>query len=53
MDYQTYRHAYFTDPPPPPRFDLEGVLGLTLFFVTLALNLIALAVVRRFREQYE
>ena len=28
-------------------------LGLTLFFVTLTLNLIALAVVRRFREQYE
>ncbi len=28
-------------------------LGLTLFFVTLALNLIALGVVRRFREQYE
>lgn len=28
-------------------------LGLTLFFVTLALNLIALAVVRRYREQYE
>jgi len=28
-------------------------LGLTLFFVTLALNLVALAVVRRYREQYE
>jgi phosphate transport system permease protein len=28
-------------------------LGLTLFFVTLALNLVALMVVRRFREQYE
>jgi len=28
-------------------------LGLTLFFVTLALNLLALGVVRRFREQYE
>ena len=28
-------------------------LGLTLFFVTLALNLVALFVVRRFREQYE
>ena len=28
-------------------------LGLTLFFVTLGLNLVALAVVRRFREQYE
>ena len=28
-------------------------LGLTLFFVTLGLNLIALTVVRRFREQYE
>jgi phosphate transport system permease protein len=28
-------------------------LGLTLFFVTLGLNLVALGVVRRFREQYE
>jgi phosphate transport system permease protein len=28
-------------------------LGLVLFFVTLVLNLIALRVVRRFREQYE
>lgn len=28
-------------------------LGLTLFFVTLALNLVALAVVRRYREQYD
>ncbi|MEZ4334912.1 MAG: phosphate ABC transporter permease subunit PstC [Myxococcota bacterium] len=28
-------------------------LGLTLFFVTLGLNLIALVVVRRYREQYE
>jgi phosphate transport system permease protein len=28
-------------------------LGLTLFFVTLALNLAALTVVRRYREQYE
>ena len=28
-------------------------LGLTLFFVTLCLNLVALIVVRRFREEYE
>jgi len=28
-------------------------LGLTLFFVTLALNLVALFLVRRYREQYE
>jgi phosphate transport system permease protein len=28
-------------------------LGLTLFAVTLALNVIALRVVRRYREQYE
>jgi len=28
-------------------------LGLTLFFVTLALNFIALRVVRRYREQYD
>jgi len=28
-------------------------LGLTLFAVTLALNIIALHIVRRYREQYE
>ncbi len=28
-------------------------LGLTLFFATLALNLVALVVVRRYREQYD
>ena len=28
-------------------------LGLTLFFVTLTLNFIALHVVRKYREQYE
>lgn len=32
MDFNTYRHAYFTDPPPEPRFDLEGVAGITLYF---------------------
>lgn len=32
MDFNTYRHAYFTDPPPDQRFELEGVLGVTLFF---------------------
>ena len=28
-------------------------LGLTLFFATLALNVLALWIVRRYREQYE
>jgi phosphate transport system permease protein len=28
-------------------------LGLVLFLVTLALNFLALSVVRRYREQYE
>ena len=32
MDYATYRHAYFADPEPEPRFALEGVLGATLYF---------------------
>ena len=32
MDYATYRHAYFSDPPPEPRFDLRGVAGATLYF---------------------
>lgn len=32
MDYNTYRHAYFVDPPPQPKFDVRGVLGSTLYF---------------------
>ena len=32
MDYATYRHAYFTDPAPAARFDLEGVFGTTLYY---------------------
>jgi hypothetical protein len=32
MDINTYRHAYYADPPPEPRFDLEGAIGITLFF---------------------
>lgn len=32
MDYDTYRRVNFVDPPPAPRFDLDGVLGVTLYF---------------------
>jgi catechol 2,3-dioxygenase-like lactoylglutathione lyase family enzyme len=32
MDYNAYRRAYFTDPPPEARFDLTGIHGATLFF---------------------
>ncbi len=32
MDFNTYRHAYFADPPPEQRFDLSGILGITLYF---------------------
>jgi phosphate transport system permease protein len=28
-------------------------LGITLFVITLALNVLALAIVRKYREQYE
>jgi phosphate transport system permease protein len=28
-------------------------VGLTLFVITLAMNLVAIALVRRFREEYE
>ena len=33
--------------------EFGGALGLVLFFVTLLLNVIALYVVRKYREQYE
>lgn len=32
MDYATYRDAYFAEPVPEQRFDLEGVKGITLYF---------------------
>lgn len=32
MDYSTYRHAYFTNPPPEQRYGLQGILGVTLYF---------------------
>lgn len=32
MDFSTYSHAYFADPPPEQRFELRGVLGITLYF---------------------
>ncbi|MGL6211278.1 MAG: phosphate ABC transporter permease subunit PstC, partial [Paracoccaceae bacterium] len=28
-------------------------LGMTLFFITLGLNVVALLIVRKYREQYE
>lgn len=32
MDYNAYRKAFFTDPPPEPRFQFSGTFGTTLFF---------------------
>jgi len=32
MDYKAYRKAYFTEPPPEPRFRFSGSFGLTLYF---------------------
>ena len=34
-------------------WELGGALGLLLFVITLILNIIALHVVRKYREQYE
>ncbi len=31
MDYDAYRKAYFTDPPPEPRFALTGLSGVSLY----------------------
>ena len=36
-----------------PRFQTPFALGLTLFVLTLALNIVALVIVRKYREQYE
>lgn len=36
-----------------PQTLVAFALGLTLFFVTLAMNVVALAIVRKYREQYE
>lgn len=32
MDYDTYRKAFFVDPPPEPRFRFRGRFGSTLFY---------------------
>jgi hypothetical protein len=32
MDFETYRRAYYVDPPPEPRFRFKGSFGVTLFF---------------------
>jgi hypothetical protein len=32
MDYEAYRKAFFTEPPPETRFDYEGLNGLALYF---------------------
>ena len=31
MDFSAYRNAYFTDPPPEPRYRFSGSFGVTLF----------------------
>ncbi|MBX3597491.1 MAG: phosphate ABC transporter permease subunit PstC [Rhizobiaceae bacterium] len=36
-----------------PQTLVAFALGITLFFVTLAMNVLALAIVRKYREQYE
>ena len=32
MNYQEYRHAFFVDPQPKPRFEFSGAFGITLFY---------------------
>ena len=36
-----------------PQTLVAFALGLTLFFITLAMNIFALYIVRKYREQYE
>jgi len=33
MDYDSYRAAYFVEPPPDPRFRFTDSFGVTLYFV--------------------
>ena len=32
VDYEEYRKLFFVEPAPEPRFDYEGLHGITLFF---------------------
>jgi len=32
MDFDSYRRAYYVDPPPEPRFSFRGSFGATLFY---------------------
>ena len=43
-----YYSAWRKDAP-----DLHKSIGITLFAITLAMNVVALYIVRRYREQYE
>jgi hypothetical protein len=31
MDYEDYRKAFFSDPPPQPRYQISGISGVALF----------------------
>ena len=37
----------------PPKTQAAFALGITLFFFTLVINIIALNIVKKFREKYE
>lgn len=32
MDYESYRKAYYVDPPPLPKFKFSGLQGVALYF---------------------
>ena len=32
MDYESYKASFFVEPPPRPRFDYKGLLGITLYY---------------------
>ncbi|NOH03092.1 MAG: hypothetical protein HND47_14600 [Chloroflexi bacterium] len=32
MDYESYKKAYFTEPPPQPKFNFIGLHGVALYF---------------------
>ena len=32
MDYESYRKAYYVDPPPPAKFAFDGLHGVALYF---------------------
>ena len=52
VDLRTHQTAGGENPVGSTSYNLLFAVGLTLFFMTLVINMISIAIVRRFRQAY-